>query len=273
MIRRYHGIVGRPKRRRLIVCGGIADGAEAAPPGLKGDGEVIVLRTDDHAGLLAELNAKTAAILIAPVATRTGLDIVSGDLLARLREIADEYGIILAFDESFCGFGRSGMPWAHEWTGVSPDLMIATHRPGFAPPLVAVVVTQRVARGAPGPAPVVDRAALLAGHVFMDALTTPGFQERVQNRSWYLEDRLAALFYKRRDAFTALSGLGLMQSLVCFGEAEPMRAKLAERGLLTRAIGSSALGLFPPLSVEESEIDTAVSTIDAICAIEENSPR
>ena len=75
------------------------------------------------------------------------------------------------------------------------------------------------------------------------------------------------MFYKRRGAFTALGGIGLMQGLACPGEAEPMRAILAERGLLTRAMGSF-LGLFPRLTVEESEIDAAVSIIEAVCARE-----
>ncbi len=273
MARRYHGIVGRPKRRRLIICLEAADEAGGRPPGLEGDDEIVVLRTDDHAALLAEINVKTAGILIAPVRTRAGLEVVSGGLLARLREIADEYGLILAFDETLCGFGRSGMLWAHEWTGVTPDLMIAAlglgdHGLGAVAPVAAVVVTQRVARGAPARPPLVNRAALLAGHAVMDALLTPGFLEQVQNRSWRLEDRLAELLYKRRGTFTALSGLGLMQGLVCSKEAEPLRATLAERGLFTRATGS-ILGLFPPLTVEESEIDAAVATIDAICAREE----
>ena len=159
------------------------------------------------------------------------------------------------------------MLWAHEWTGVTPDVMVALHRLGNAPPLAALVVTQRLARGAPGRPLLVDRAALLTGHALVDTVATPGFQERVQNRSWRLEDRLAALFYKRRGAFTALGGIGLMQGLACPGEAEPMRAMLAKRGLLTRAMGSF-LGLFPPLTVEESEIDAAVSIIDAVCTRE-----
>ena len=266
-MRRYHRIVGRPNRRRLIVCAGVSDGAGGLPHGLEGDGEVILLQTDDPGALATEIDNKTAGILIAPVRTKTGFEVVPGDLLARLRETADEYGLILAFDESFCGLGRTGMLWAHEWTGVTPDVMVALHQLGNAPPLAALVVTQRLARGAPGRPLLVDQAALLTGHALVDALTTPGFQERVQNRSWRLEDRLAALFYKRRGAFTALGGIGLMQGLACPGEAEPMRAMLAERGLLTRAMGSF-LGLFPPLTVEESEIDAAVSVIDAVCARE-----
>ncbi|HEY8125764.1 MAG TPA: aminotransferase class III-fold pyridoxal phosphate-dependent enzyme [Methylocystis sp.] len=268
MVRRYHRIVGRPKRRRFIVCVGPADGTANLPPGLEGDDEITILRTDDLAAVQAEVDASTAGILIAPVRTRAGFEVVPGSVLAQLRETADEYGLILGFDESFCGLGRSGMLWAHEWTGVTPDLMIASHAPADAPPLAALVVTQRLARGALGGAPLADRAALVAGHALLDALSTPGFQERVQNRSWHLEDRLSALFYRRRSVFMDLSGLGLMQALTLAGDAEPLRAKLAEHGLLTRAMGS-VLGLFPPLTVEESDIDAAISAIDMICAQEE----
>jgi acetylornithine/N-succinyldiaminopimelate aminotransferase len=63
------------------------------------------------------------------------------------------------------------------------------------------------------------------------------------------------------------SGIGLTQGLACSGEAEPLRAMLAERGLLTRGMGSF-LGLFPPLTVEERKIDAAVSIVDAVCALE-----
>jgi acetylornithine/N-succinyldiaminopimelate aminotransferase len=265
-MRRYHRIVGRPKRRRLIVCAGVSDGPGGLPYGLEGDDEITLLQTDHPGALATEIDNKTAGILIAPVRTRTGFDIVPGELLARLREIADEYGLVLAFDESVCGLGRTGMLWAHEWTGVAPDVMVALHRHGNAPPLAALVVTQKVARGAPGRPTFVHRAALLAGHALVDALATPGFLEQVQNRSWRLEDRLAALFYKRRGAFTALDGIGLMQGLACPGEAEPIRAMLAECGLVTRAMGSF-LGLFPRLTVAESEIDAAASIIEAVCAM------
>lgn len=266
-IRRYHRLVGRPKRRRLVVCAGASGGARGLPPGLEGDGEVVLLQTDDPIALTTEIDNRTAAILITPVRTKSGFEVVPGRLLARLRETADEYGLALVYDESACGFGRSGMFWAHEWTGVTPDVMVALHRRGDASSLATVIVTQKMARGAPERPLLVEGAALRSGRAAVDALMSRGFLERAQNRSWRLEDRLLELFYKRRGAFTALSGIGLMQGLECPEEAEPMRARLAECGLLTRAMGSF-LGLFPGLAVAESEIDAAVSIIDSVCARE-----
>jgi len=264
-IRLYHRIAGRPRRRRLLVCVGQAEAGAGPPPGLEGDEEVALLRTDAPGAVLTEIDNRTAGIVIAPVLTQRGFHVLPGEHLVRLREIADEYGLILVFDESFCGFGRSGMLWAHEWTGVTPDAMIVVHRPDTGSPLAVLIVTQRVARGAPGSRPLLDREALQTAHVLMDALTEPDFLDRVQSRSWRLEDRLRALISMRPEALSAMSGLGLMQGLTCVGEAEPLRARLAEHGLLTRAMGS-VLGLFPPLTVEESAIDAAVSIIGAACA-------
>ncbi|HUI20401.1 MAG TPA: aminotransferase class III-fold pyridoxal phosphate-dependent enzyme [Methylocella sp.] len=264
-IRRCQRIVGRPKRRHLIFCVGASAEVENVPPGLDADDDITILRTDDPGALQLEIGPKTAGFFVAPVRTQNGLEVLAGSLLAGLRETADEYGLVLAFDETFCGLGRTGMMWAHEWTGVTPDLMISTRGLAGSLPLAALVVTQKVARGAPASLPAADQAVLAAGHAVMDDLLSPGFEERVQNRAWYLEDRLASLSYNHRDIFHGQCGIGLMQGLVCTGKVEPMRAKLAERGLLTRAMGP-VLGLFPPLTVDESEIDAAVSMVATVCA-------
>jgi acetylornithine/N-succinyldiaminopimelate aminotransferase len=193
MIRGSHRAAGRPKRRRLIICAGASAHPESAPAGLDGDNEVMILRTDDLSALSGAIKPDTAGFLIAPVRTENGLDVLAGSVLAGLREMADDYGVILAFDETFCGLGRSGMVWAHEWTGVTPDLMISTDGLAGASPLAALVATQKVARGAPASLPAADPAAVEAAHAVMEFLGSPGFEERVQNLAWRLEDRLASL--------------------------------------------------------------------------------
>jgi acetylornithine/N-succinyldiaminopimelate aminotransferase len=145
--------------------------------------------------------------------------------------------------------------------------MISTHGLAGASPLAALVATQKVARGAPASLPAADPAAVEAAHAVMEFLGSPGFEERVQNLAWRLEDRLASLLYERSGIFRGLQGIGLMQGLVCAGDAEPLRTRLAERGVLTRAIGP-VLGLFPPLTVEESQIDAAMDVLAEVCAVE-----
>ncbi|MFG1478930.1 aminotransferase class III-fold pyridoxal phosphate-dependent enzyme [Xanthobacter sp. V4C-4] len=261
-LRAFHQVAGRPKRTRLIHCAGPY--AAPLPLGLAGDAGIDTLATDDPEAIIGAITPKTAGILLAPVRADSPLEVLPGGLLAALREAADAYGIVLAYDESACGLGRTGMMWAHEWTGASPDLMIVGAGLAGPAPLSAVLTTAKVARGARR-LPPVDAAALAAGHARLDRLTAPGFEAQVQARGWMLEDRLALLAHQHRAVFTGTVGLGLMQGLACVDDAAPLAAKAAAEGLLTRPLGR-VLGLFPALDVSEEEIDAAAAILARIAA-------
>jgi len=233
---------------------------------MAGDDGIDILTTDDPGAIVGAITPKTAGILVAPVRTGATLDVLPGSLLAELRTAADEYGIVLAFDETASGLCRAGMMWAHEWTGVTPDLMIVGAGLAGPVPLAAVLATRKVARGAVSPEPV-DPAAVALAHARLDTILAVGFDSEVQSRAWALEDRLTVLSYQQRPAFTATVGLGLMQALVCGADAAPLAARAAAAGLLTRPMGQ-VLGLFPPLTVSEAEIDAAADILARIAAEE-----
>ncbi|MFG1392752.1 aminotransferase class III-fold pyridoxal phosphate-dependent enzyme [Xanthobacter agilis] len=266
-IRGAQQAMGRAKRKRLIYCAG----PESAPlpEGFAGDDALDVLATDDPGTILAAITPKTAGILIAPLRTAPTMEIPSRGLLAVLRETTDDYGIVLAFDETASGLCRTGMIWAYEWTGVTPDLMIVGSGLAGAAPLAAVLTTEKVARGAARP-DAVDAASLALAHARADRLLAPDFAPEVQSRSWMLEDRLAALSHRHRAIFTAMVGQGLAQGLVCASDAAPLARRAADAGLLTRPMGS-VLGLFPSLTVTEAEIDAATAILTRI-AEEEDQP-
>lgn len=269
MIRASHRALGRPKRHRLLVCLG-ADAPVASTTlldGIRADADLEIVATDDAEAIAALVTPKTAGFLVAPVRLEGALEVVGGGLLAGLRQIADDYGLALVFDETFSGLGRSGMAWAHEWRGVTPDVMISGAGLAGDLPLAAVVTTAKVAKGAGGARPAPDPAALAAGHRVMDGLLSPGFEARVQSRAWALEDRLSLLMYRHREVFAGLCGHGLLQGLVCAGpvEAEGLRARLADRGVLVRALGP-VLAFFPPLDVAEADLDAAVAALEACVA-------
>lgn len=264
-VRRFHQISGRPRRRRLLFCAGLSGGPANAvlPPGLATDDDVAILRTDDPGAVLAAIDAKTAALVIAPLRPRNGLEAVDGALLATLREAADDYGLALIFDETEAGFGRTGMMFAHEWTGVTPDVMIAGGDRA-ALPLAALVTTQKFVRGAPASLPAAEPSAHAEALTLFAGVLTRGFEARIQGLAWRLEDRLAELALRRRDLFSAVRGVGLAQALVCAQDAETLRQTLAARGLTTRPI-PGAIGLFPPLDITETEIDAAAALIEDAC--------
>ncbi|WP_395665170.1 aminotransferase class III-fold pyridoxal phosphate-dependent enzyme [Methylocella sp.] len=257
LVRRRQRTAGRAKRSRLLVCARAASPA-AVPDGL--DGDVEILRIDDPDAVEAQITPRVAGFLIAPLRAEEGLEAVSGDLLASLRQACDDYGLALVFDESFCGLGRSGMMWAYEWTGATPDILVCGE--GLAGPheLATVIATQKFAQNAAAPAFEPTPEALACAHAKLDALLSPGFLEHVQNRSWRLEDQLALIARRRPDLFRGVRGLGLTQGLLCAGPARPLAERLLERGLATRSEGD-VLGLIAPLRVEDDVIDAAAALI------------
>lgn len=261
-MRAFQKAQGRPKRAHLIYCAGPAKAP--LPPGLAGEDGLDILTTDDPGAVLAAITPRTAGILIAPVRTAPTLEEPSRGLLAVLREATDDYGIVLAFDETESGLCRTGMLWAYEWTGVAPDLMIVGKGLAGASPLAAVLTTAKVARGATTPGPV-DEATLALAHERVDRIAAPDFAADVQRRSWTLEDRLTVLSYNHRSTFSGVIGQGLMQGLVCPAGAMPVAERASAAGLLTRPMGN-VLGLFPALTVSEGEIDMAASILDHIAS-------
>ena len=257
-VRAQHRLAGRPKRRELLVCAGGAP----LPPEFAGDAEVARM-PDEIGAVRAAIGPRTAGLFVAPVRLAAGIEMLPGSFLAELREAADEYGLALVFDETDAGLGRTGMAFAHEWTGVTPDLMLVGEGAGL--PLAALVLTAKWARGLPGSLPVVDEDALAAGAGVLQTAFAPGFEGRVQGLGWLLEDRLATLRYQRPDLFSNLVGTGLMQGLVCTGPAGPLADLLEQRGVTVRAIGE-VLAVLPPLDVTEEQITTAADLIDAVAA-------
>lgn len=252
--------MGRAKRRRVIYCAG--PGGAPLPAGFAGDDGVDIINSDDPGAILGAITPKTAGILIAPIRTAPTLEIPARGLLAVLRETTDEYGITLAFDETASGLCRTGMIWAYEWTGVTPDLMIVGQGLAGAEPLGAVLATAKVARGAPRP-PELDPASLAHAEARLRRVLAPDFTAEVQRRTWALEDKLIQLSHNHRPTYPAIVGTGLMQGLVCEDGADAFATRAALHGLRTLPLGK-VLGLFPSLTVSDFEIDRAAEILGSI---------
>ncbi|MFG1339286.1 aminotransferase class III-fold pyridoxal phosphate-dependent enzyme [Xanthobacter autotrophicus] len=257
-VRAQHRIAGRPKRRDVLVCAGDAP----LPPEFAGDAEVSPM-PDEIGAIRAAIGPRTAGLFVAPVRLAAGIEMLPGSFLAELRETADEYGLALIFDETDAGLGRTGMAFAHEWTGVTPDLMLVGEGAGL--PLAALALTAKWARGLPGALSVVGEEALASAAQVLETAFAPGFEGRVQALGWLLEDRLATLRYRRADLFRGLVGTGLVQGLVCTVPAEDLAARLAGAGLVVRPLGD-VLAILPPLTVTEAEIAAAADVLERVVA-------
>jgi acetylornithine/N-succinyldiaminopimelate aminotransferase len=207
----------------------------------------------------------TAGILVEPIQGEGGVRVADLQFLRDLRAAADEYGILLGFDEVQCGMGRTGRLFAHEWAGIAPDVLSAAKGIAGGFPMGAILATEAVARhlppGAHGTTFGGNPLACAAANAVLDVMLAPGFLAGVRGRGQELWAALGKLVVEYPDVFSELRGSGLMLGLRCAAPAARVQAALRDNGLLVVAAGEEVLRLVPPLVVTSSDCMEAVSMI------------
>ena len=280
MVRKYHDETGNPERYRVITLSGAfhgrtlttisAGGQDKHRKGFGPDAEGF-----DHVafGNLNELRAaisdKTGAILVEPVQGEGGILPVSPDYLRGLRTIADEFGLLLFFDEVQSGMGRTGRLFAHEWAGVTPDIMAVAKGIGGGFPIGACLATERAAQGMTagthGSTFGGNPLAVAVGNAVLDVMLANGFFERVNKIAGHLWPKLEALVKAHPSVFSEVRGAGLMIGLKCVPENAKVNAKLLENGLLAILGGDNVVRLLPPLIIEDAHVAEALQILDKTC--------
>jgi acetylornithine/N-succinyldiaminopimelate aminotransferase len=279
--RKYQSETGHPERWRIIACEGSFHGrtlATLAAAGneayLKGFGPPM--DGFDHVafGNLNEMRAaigkETAAIFVEPIQGEGGVRAAPTGYLKGLREIADEFGLLLVYDEVQCGMGRTGKLFAHEWEGVPPDVMAIAKALGGGFPIGACLATERAAKGmvagTHGSTFGGNPLAVAAGNAVLDVMLAHGFFERVDAMAKLLWQRLDALVRSYPKLFAELRGSGLLLGIRCVVPAAEFVTKLRQNGLLTLTAGENVLRILPPLIVGEREIDEALGVMHKVAA-------
>jgi acetylornithine/N-succinyldiaminopimelate aminotransferase len=278
--RRYHFKNGAPERYRLVTFEGafhgrtlatIAAGGQAKH--LEGFGPPVdgFDRVDgcDIAAVEAAIGEETAGVLIEPIMGEGGMREVSWRFLQDLRTLCDDKGILLVLDEVQTGVGRTGRFYAHEWAGITPDIMASAKGLGGGFPVGACLTTEAVGRamtaGTHGSTFGGNPLAMAVGNAVLDVVLAPGFLERVAQMGLRLKQRLAAIADEHDGIIEEVRGQGLMVGLKCRIENLKLLGALRERGMLTVQAGDNVVRLLPPLIVGEDAVDLACETIDAAC--------
>jgi acetylornithine/N-succinyldiaminopimelate aminotransferase len=281
MVRKYHDDKGDPERYRVITCTGAFHGRTLATISAAGQDKLLkgfLPEVDgfDHVAfanlneLRAAIGPATAAILVEPVQGEGGMRAAPVEYLRGLRQVADEFGLLLFFDEVQCGMGRTGRLFAHEWAGIEPDIVATAKALGGGFPVGACLATERAAAGmiagTHGSTFGGNPLAMAVANAVLDVMLEDGFMARVEATSRRLEDKAGKLVARHPGVFTELRGKGLMLGLKCVGSNLDMVARLRDKGLLTAGAGDNVVRLLPPLIVTDGEIDEAVGIIDAVAA-------
>lgn len=277
MARKYFSFHDMPERTKIITFKdafhGRTLGTIAAAGGeklVKGFGPelggFVHVPFGDIDAVKAAIDDETAAILIEPVQGEGGIVPATDAFLKDLRGLCDEHGLLLMMDEIQCGMGRTGRLFAHEWSGVTPDIMSVAKGIGGGFPLGACLATERAASGmiagTHGSTYGGNPLACAVGSTVMEIIADKAFLAEVNRKSGLLRQKLEGLVAAHPNVFTEVRGVGLMIGLVC----KPVNTDVVKAGyeehILTVPGGQNVIRLLPALTITDDEIAEAVSRLD-----------
>jgi acetylornithine/N-succinyldiaminopimelate aminotransferase len=227
------------------------------------------LDPNDLEAVKAAITPQTAAILIEPVQGEGGCTEMTGEYMRGLRALCDKHGILLILDEVQCGYGRTGKFFAHEWTGIEPDIMAVAKGIGAGFPLGACLAKGEVAKsmvpGTHGSTYGGIPLACAMGNAVLDRMLAPGFFEEVDRMGQRLNWHLQQLAQRFPDQVLELRGKGLLAGIKIATPVRDVAATLRdEHHMLAMTANENVLRLLPPLVVTEADIEEAIGKITAV---------
>jgi acetylornithine/succinyldiaminopimelate/putrescine aminotransferase len=216
------------------------------------------------AALRSAIDSRTAALILEPVQGESGVHVLDDELLHAARELCDEHGATLIFDEVQTGLGRTGTAWAYEPSGVVPDLLCTAKALGGGLPIGAMVTGERHAGtfqpGDHGSTFAGGPVVCAAGLAVLDVLLDERLLARVRELGELLRAGLASLPH-----VTSVRGRGLMIAFeLDIDGTQVVRRLLDEQRLVVNATGPGTLRLLPPLVIGEEEALDALGRIAAV---------
>lgn len=209
-----------------------------------------------------KVGPQTAAILVEPIQGESGIHPAPEGFLAGLRELADEHGAMLVFDEVQTGAGRTGHLYAYQATGVVPEAITSAKGLGGGVPVGALLAKEEFVSLGPG-----DHGSTFGGNplamaavkAVLGVVSDEEFLEEVRFKGSVLKNALHRIAEKVPGA--EVRGEGLLIGLDLGEDLAPtVFERCLAQGLLVNLIGST-LRLAPPLTVSRAEIRTALDTL------------
>ena len=212
---------------------------------------------------------KTAAILVEPIQAEGGVIVPDESYLRGLREICDQRGVLLIFDEVQTGMGRTGKLFGYEHFGIQPDIMTLAKALGGGLPLGAMLAREEIASSfGPGSHASTfggNPVSCSAGLAVMHALLQGGVLKNCAQMGKYFVKGLEAL--KQRFSFIReIRGKGLIIGVELEIEGSKIADGCMEAGLLMNCTAYKVLRFVPPLTIKKNEIDRGLAILEKVLA-------
>jgi len=284
MARKFHATNNQPERIDIIGFKGAFHGRSYAAVNAAGNDSYLDgfgprlpgykhAEYNDIASVEALIDPKSfGAIIIEPVQGEGGVRAATDEFLKALRALCDKHGALLIFDEVQSGAGRTGKLWAHEWAGVTPDIMCIAKGVGGGFPLGAFVATREAAkgmvRGTHGSTYGGNPLAMAVGRAAYAEISKPEFLARVRDVSNHLGQALEGLKDRHPELVVELRGKGLLRGIKLTVDPKPIQTAAREHKLLVGVAGDNVLRIAPPLIIDEAQIGQAIDTLDKVLALQ-----
>ena len=277
--RKYFHQIGKPEKNRIITFKGAFHGRTLAalfaannPKHVEGFGPKVEgfdqVPFADHEAIKKAINKNTAAIMIETIMGEGGIKIVPDYCLKGLRDLCDKNGILLILDEVQCAY-RTGNFFAFENSGIIPDIVPIAKGIGGGFPLGACLVTKKVATGMTagthGSTFGGNPMGMAIGNAVLDVLFEKNFLNNVKKKGEYFDEALSKIKKKYPKIIGEIRGVGLIKGLKMLVDNTEFIKKLMDHKMLTVKAEENVIRLFPPLIVNNKELDEATSKIEKVC--------
>ena len=278
MIRRHFYVKGQAEKNRIITFTGAFHGrpiatisAAAKPKYLEGFEPAAPGFDNVEFGNITAvekaITKNTAGILIEPIQGEEGIRVSSKEFIQKLRKLADEKGILLAFDEVQCGMGRTGYLYAYEYFGVKPDIIASAKGIAGGFPLGACLATKDAASGMTlgvhGTTYGGNPMAMAIAKAVLTEILEENFLPNVKRIGNELKSELENLQKIFPDLIDEIRGVGLMLGIKLNQKIDTNEfvKKLIEEGLLAIPAGENVIRVLPPLIIESKHVTEAISKL------------
>jgi acetylornithine/N-succinyldiaminopimelate aminotransferase len=277
--RKYFYQIGKPEKNRIITFKGAFHGRTLAalfaannPKHTEGFGPKVdgfdQVPFADHNAIKKSINKNTAAIMVETIMGEGGIKVIPDFCLKGLRELCDEHEILLILDEVQSAY-RTGSFLAFEKSGVSPDIVPIAKGIGGGFPLGACLMTKKVSIGmTPGTHGSTfggNPLAMAVGNAVLDVIFEKDFLKNVKIKGDYFDVGLNKVKDKYPKIIDEIRGVGLMKGLKFQVDNTKFMTKLMEKKMLTVKAEENVIRLFPPLVVNNNELDEAIKKIEIVC--------
>lgn len=227
--------------------------------------EFITLPFNDTEALKACADESIAAIMLELIQGEGGVNAVTDEFAAAIKEVCEANNILLIVDEVQTGIGRTGTRFAYEQTVLKPDIVSMAKGLGGGFPIGGILGTAAMFdtfnAGTHGTTFGGNPLGVKVAQTVIDHIFNDEFLQGVNEKSTYLVKKLQEAL---PEEYT-IQGKGLMLGVYCGGvDVSPYITKLDQAGLLAVAAGPKVIRLLPPLTVSFEEIDEAVSIIKTV---------